>query len=228
EEAADGTHATETVGYVAIDLGTATSGDVSLNAVVSGDTVTHQNTTINFGSIGGSSSPVILSDMQKRDGSDTATVRHRSQTSTSVTVFIEEEASRDSELNHTTEVVGVLALESGTLVADSSSSSFFFGRGGDLGGSGELGGIAAMQFAGSMLVGANTGFDQSAPNAGAQADAALMDDLIEDSEGMQAGADRTSTRRQIDFVTSAPTDSSASTDSVFAQLEEEELQWWQQ
>ncbi|MEM8670113.1 MAG: Ig-like domain-containing protein [Planctomycetota bacterium] len=117
EEAANGIHASETVGYIAIDRGAATSGEVSLNAVVTGDTVKHGATTVSFGSIGGSANPVILSDMQKRDGSDAANLRHRSHTSTSVTLFVEEEASRDRELRHTTEVAGVLALESGILVS---------------------------------------------------------------------------------------------------------------
>lgn len=119
EEAADGVHGTETIGFVAIDQGTAVSGDTSLNAVVTGNTVRHTDTVVNFGSIGGSSSPVILSDMQTRDGGDAASLRHRSQTATSVTVWVEEEASADAELNHTTEVAGVLALEAGLLVAGS-------------------------------------------------------------------------------------------------------------
>ncbi|MEM7478096.1 MAG: Ig-like domain-containing protein [Planctomycetota bacterium] len=153
EEAADGVHATETVGFIAIDTGTATTGDVSLNAVKSNNSVTHQNTTINFGSIDGSSNPVILSDMQTRDGGDAATVRHRSQTATSVTVFVEEEASRDSELNHTTEVVGVLALEAGLLLGDSSSMLGAFSS--NLGGSldGDEGSLdLGMQFGNSELL----------------------------------------------------------------------------
>ncbi|MEM7456262.1 MAG: S8 family serine peptidase [Planctomycetota bacterium] len=117
EEAADGIHASETFNYVAIDQGAGSSGDTDFNAVVSGNVVTQGNTTVNFGSIGGSSNPVILSDMQTRDGADTSTLRHRSATSTSVTVWVEEEGSNDSELNHTTEVAGVLAMEAGTLVA---------------------------------------------------------------------------------------------------------------
>jgi len=121
EEVADGVHATETIGVIAIDRGQADADGLSLNAVVTGNTVTHGNTTVNFGSIGGTTSPVILSDMQTRDGGDAATVRHRSSTSTSVTVFVEEEASRDSELNHTTEVVGVLALEAGVITGTSGS-----------------------------------------------------------------------------------------------------------
>ncbi|MEM1070747.1 MAG: hypothetical protein AAGI63_17720, partial [Planctomycetota bacterium] len=117
EEAADGVHLGETLGFVAIDRGTTTSGDVSLNAIVTGNSVTHGDTTVNFGSIDSTANPVILSDMQTRDGGDASTLRHRSQTSTSVTLFVEEEASRDSELRHTTEVAGVLALESGILVS---------------------------------------------------------------------------------------------------------------
>ena len=117
EEISDGVHGTETLAYIAIDQGSAQSGDTTLNAVTTGNTVTHRNTTVNFGNIGGATAPVILSDMQTRDGGDAATLRHRSQTSTSVTVWVEEEASRDSELNHTTEVAGVLAMEPGTLVA---------------------------------------------------------------------------------------------------------------
>ena len=118
EEAADGIHSSETFGYIAIDKGTAQSDSTSLNAVTTGNTVTHRNTTVNFGSIGGASTPVILTDMQTRDGGDAANLRIRSQTSTSVTLFVEEERSRDSELNHTTEVAGVLAIESGVLVGE--------------------------------------------------------------------------------------------------------------
>ncbi|WP_068130382.1 Ig-like domain-containing protein [Roseimaritima ulvae] len=118
EEAADGIHSPETVGYIAIDRGASQSGDVSLNAVVTGDTVTHTDTTVTFGSLGGSTSPVILADSQTLDGADTGSIRHRSSTASSVTVWFEEEASRDSEQNHTTEVAGVLALEPGILVAD--------------------------------------------------------------------------------------------------------------
>ena len=128
EEVADGVHATETVGYIAIDQGNATSGDTVLNAVNTGNSVTQANTTVNFGDIGGSSSPVILSDMQTRDGGDAATLRHRSQTSTSVTVWVEEEKSKDNELNHTTEVAGILAMEEGVLVAGSPLQARQFGN----------------------------------------------------------------------------------------------------
>ncbi|HAD59297.1 MAG TPA: hypothetical protein DCG12_08640 [Planctomycetaceae bacterium] len=123
EEVADGVHSSETVGLVAIDRGTASADEISLNAVVTGNSVTHRNATVNFGSIGGAVNPVILSDMQTRDGGDAATIRHRSSNSTSVTLFVEEEASRDTELNHTTEVVGVLALEPGVLLGSPASAA---------------------------------------------------------------------------------------------------------
>ncbi len=123
EEVADGVHSSETVGLVAIDRGTASADEISLNAVVTGNSVTHRNATVNFRSIGGAVNPVILSDMQTRDGGDAATIRHRSSNSTSVTLFVEEEASRDTELNHTTEVVGVLALEPGVLLGSPASAA---------------------------------------------------------------------------------------------------------
>ncbi len=125
EEAADRLHGTEQVGFIAIDTGIATSGNISLNALKTGNTVTHRNSTIDFGSIDGAVNPVILSDMQTRDGRDAATVRHRSQTSTSITVFVEEEGSRDSELGHATEVVGVLAMEAGVLLGVSTENTGF-------------------------------------------------------------------------------------------------------
>lgn len=123
EEAADGIHATETFSYIAIDQGTAQSDTTSLNAVTTGNTVTQQNTTVNFGSIGQATTPVILTDMQTRDGGDTATLRIRSQSSTSVTLFVEEEKSRDNELSHTTEVAGVLAIEPGLLMGETQNGT---------------------------------------------------------------------------------------------------------
>ena len=147
EEIADGVHGTETVGYIAIDQGAAVSGDTTLNAVVTGNTVTHQNTTVNFGDIGGAAAPVILSDMQTRDGGDAASLRHRSQTSTSVTVWVEEEKSKDNELNHTTEIAGVLAMEAGVLVAN--TPSFMAGQA-----SGSMSGLASSPTYAQQLAGA--------------------------------------------------------------------------
>jgi hypothetical protein len=48
--------------------------------------------------------------MQTADGLDTATLRWLDKTTATVTVWIEEEQSLDSETDHTTETLGYLAI----------------------------------------------------------------------------------------------------------------------
>jgi hypothetical protein len=48
--------------------------------------------------------------MQTVHGGDTANLRYKALSSSSVTIYIEEEISNDEEVDHTTEVVGYLAL----------------------------------------------------------------------------------------------------------------------
>ena len=48
--------------------------------------------------------------MQTFGGSDTATLRSKSRSATSFSVFVEEESSRDGERGHATEDVGYAAL----------------------------------------------------------------------------------------------------------------------
>jgi hypothetical protein len=59
--------------------------------------------------------PLIWTIPNTTDGGDTATLRHRTLGSGSVTLFMEEEASKDSETGHTTERVGLLLFESGPI-----------------------------------------------------------------------------------------------------------------
>ena len=115
EEAADHSHNWETLGWIAIDQGTATSGERSLNSMLA-QNVTHRTSVVKFGNVD-SDNPIVLTDMQTRNGGDVATVRHRSQSSTTVSLFLEEEQSANAETAHTRETVGVLALEPGILVA---------------------------------------------------------------------------------------------------------------
>jgi hypothetical protein len=48
--------------------------------------------------------------MQTYSGSDTAAIRSQDPSTNSIQVKIEEEASKDKETNHTTEVVGYLVI----------------------------------------------------------------------------------------------------------------------
>ena len=121
EEAADHRHNREELGWIAIDRGAATSGETDLNAIVNSP-VYHQPKRVAFGGVDGANKPVILSDMQTRNGGDTATVRHTASGSDHVWLMIEEERSRDSEIGHAGESVGVIAFEPGALVAVSQTS----------------------------------------------------------------------------------------------------------
>ncbi len=108
EQELDGPHVQETVGYVAISPGNGTSNGLDFVANKTGNSVTHNWYTVNFGQT--LNNPLIFSEMSTYDGLDTTAMRHRNLTSTSVQVKCEEEASKDAELNHTTEVVRWLAI----------------------------------------------------------------------------------------------------------------------
>lgn len=54
--------------------------------------------------------PVLLADMQTTDGPDTANLRWANKGTYSVDIWVDEEQSLDVETNHTTEVVGYLAI----------------------------------------------------------------------------------------------------------------------
>lgn len=103
---------TERVGYVALTEGSSTNEP--LEAGRTGDTVTQRLTTVGFNRSYADAG--VVADMQTRDGPDTARVRYRSLTGSSVQVFVAEERSRDSEARHTTEVVGYVAFEAGTAI----------------------------------------------------------------------------------------------------------------
>lgn len=58
--------------------------------------------------------PVLLADMQSRDGPDTANLRWDGRTNDSVDVWVAEEQSRDAETAHTTETVGYVIVNDAT------------------------------------------------------------------------------------------------------------------
>ncbi|MEM7587128.1 MAG: H-type lectin domain-containing protein [Acidobacteriota bacterium] len=107
EEANDGTHAVERVDWVAVEVGTSTFSGNKVVAGRTGNSVTNAWATINFSSVG---NPVFLAAMQTFDGSDPTALRQRNLSSTSVQVKCEEEQSGDTEVAHTTEVVGYIVV----------------------------------------------------------------------------------------------------------------------
>jgi serine protease len=63
-----------------------------------------------------SDNPVLLIQLQSFDGGDTASIRMRAETGQGVELRIEEEASRDNETGHTSEVVGLLGVTPGEII----------------------------------------------------------------------------------------------------------------
>ena len=117
EEGNDGEHPDETVHYIAVSPGT---GQIDGKDFVVGKTansVTHDLYTIDFGQ--SLDLPLILADMNTENEDDPAVLRYKNLSDSSVQVKVEEEQSEDSEVNHTAEVVGYLAIS--TVEAEPSS-----------------------------------------------------------------------------------------------------------
>jgi Ca2+-binding RTX toxin-like protein len=115
EEDADGTHATEEIGWIAIEaVGSPASGFL-VGATTA--TVDETVTTINFGGTF-DNVPVFVHDQQTTNGGDTSYSKADGVTTTTARVLIQEEQSRDSEVNHPgRESVGYFALNEGLLTA---------------------------------------------------------------------------------------------------------------
>ncbi|MFC4879154.1 gp53-like domain-containing protein [Microbulbifer halophilus] len=107
EEGADGVHATEKVHWIAIESGTTNSNGAKLVVGRTSNSVTDSWKSIGYSSV---SSPKMIAAMQTFDGGDTAVLRRKNLTSSSVQVKVEEEQSDDSEVAHTTEVVGYIIM----------------------------------------------------------------------------------------------------------------------
>lgn len=106
EEAQDGIHAAETVGWIAIQPGT--------GAVTQGG-VTHTTDMIGLG--GSFANPVTVIETQTINGPDTAVAMLAGGNGTSTAgAFLQEEQSRDSEIAHTTETVGAVTFEQGLIL----------------------------------------------------------------------------------------------------------------
>ena len=74
-----------------------------------GNSVTHATTTVEFaGSF--SQAPLVYTDMQTTDGGDSSTLRTLQVTSLDLQVTVEEEQSKDSEILHTSEDAGFIAI----------------------------------------------------------------------------------------------------------------------
>lgn len=109
EEGNDGTHADENIAYIAIETGGA-AGSNGIAAGLTGNTVDEVWETINFPSSGYAATDPFIAQIQTFNGGDPCDLRKRNQGSSSVQVFVEEEASSDTETGHVNEVVGYVVI----------------------------------------------------------------------------------------------------------------------
>ena len=109
-----GNHAFEKVSWIAIQQNVGHIGLLQFEAGRTGNHVTHTAYDLQFQS-NFTASPAFLASMQTFNGGDTATVRYRSLTEDSATIYIEEERSLDREMAHNAESVGYLAIEIGEI-----------------------------------------------------------------------------------------------------------------
>lgn len=116
-------HASETVGWLAMESGQGVWGDLSYLASHTGDKVTNSWHTIDFAGEF-TDSPHLLASLASYGGPDAAGIRYRNLNSDSVQIAIEEDRSSDREVNHTNEFVDFLALSDvGNLVASAYSGN---------------------------------------------------------------------------------------------------------
>ena len=110
EEARGGAHTSETVGYLAMP---------QLRSAMPAEHVatTHEVANVRF-SGGKPSDPVVLASIDTFNGSDTADVRVRNLHRGGMELFVEEEASKDDEMNHNEELIGYFRTGAGPLYDD--------------------------------------------------------------------------------------------------------------
>ncbi|MEM7591428.1 MAG: hypothetical protein AAF383_07900, partial [Cyanobacteria bacterium P01_A01_bin.83] len=102
-------HATETVGWLAIDAGQGTWGDLQYQAGNTGREVTHRPYSLNFEQ-DFVSEPSLFASLASYYGGDASGLRYQNLNENQVQIMIEEDQSLDSERNHTREIVDFLAI----------------------------------------------------------------------------------------------------------------------
>jgi len=110
QESSNQAHANETISYIAWEPSDGELEGLRFEVGRTGDTVTHEPHTLVYRSAF-EQLPFFLGDMQTTDGPDTASLRYANFGLESVDVWVDEETSRDGEINHTTETVGYILLE---------------------------------------------------------------------------------------------------------------------
>lgn len=111
EEVSDQVHAPEKINYIAWEPSSGVVNGLKFEVDRTKNYITDEFTSLNFQNTF-QEPPVFLGDMQTSDGSNPANLRIDSKTKRSVWIKVDEEQSKNSEVSHTTESLGYLAIES--------------------------------------------------------------------------------------------------------------------
>lgn len=109
QELTSTSHVAETVGYIAWEPSQGTFDNMIYEAGVTTNSIGDAWKEITFKTVF-PDLPLFIAGMQTTDGSDTAAVRTQNISQSKTQIKIEEEKSKDTELGHTSEVVGYLLL----------------------------------------------------------------------------------------------------------------------
>jgi len=107
QESLSNGHNQEAVGWIAIEPGTTTLGGRSVEVA----SVYGASKTVAFADVSSNKHPVVVTSLNSYRGTDTAYAAHRHLSATQVTVYVQEEQSRDTEVGHTNEHIGVFIAD---------------------------------------------------------------------------------------------------------------------
>jgi len=110
-------HATETISYIAWEPSSGTVDNLTFEVEKTDDVIKHYWQTIVYNETF-MNLPVFLADMQTSNGGNTANLRWQDKDLYGIDVKVAEEQSLDSEIYHTTEVVGYMVFSKIDLDAD--------------------------------------------------------------------------------------------------------------
>ena len=109
EEAGNGFHLEETIGYVAWEIGAGTVNGLDFEVGIAGE-IDHSWDQVVYGSNFSPASALML-DMQTTNGPNTANLRYVDKVSGSVQAQVIEEKSKDTEIEHDPETIGYIVIE---------------------------------------------------------------------------------------------------------------------
>ena len=107
QEADGKTHGAESVAWIAYH-----GPDMVLNADDQTESWAENTFSTSY-----AETPIVLAAMQTFDGGDSAGLRCRTLTTSTISTMVEEEKSLDDEIGHTTEQVGLIVLPAGAIIS---------------------------------------------------------------------------------------------------------------